>query len=174
MTAANTGERTLRSLNGFLDVVFALAFFRTIEFLPMPASGQLSRKNALLGLVQTADGAFALLAIGGLAALCVFLYALAADPTCLGSWPTLLLQSASLFVASLLAYLALRYPIHTGLVSDASKTAAQRIARVDLSNPVTALIATALSWSGLTIWTVSWLMPLLGFVLARTAPSARA
>jgi hypothetical protein len=38
-----------------------------------------------------------------------------------------------------------------------------------LSNPLTAVIATGLSWSGVTIWTLSWfiLMPLFGFLLAR-------
>src|SRR5579863_8690911 len=41
MTMQN-GDRTLRSLNRFLDVVFALAFFRTIDFLPMAQGTQLS------------------------------------------------------------------------------------------------------------------------------------
>ena len=114
----------LRSLNRFFDVVFALIFVRTIEFLPLPQSGQLltaphgilsiigsspanitrivfclivvvyywSRKNALLSIVQTANGTFALLSLTGLAALCVFVYALAADPTYVGGWPTLLLM----------------------------------------------------------------------------------
>jgi hypothetical protein len=36
------GDRMLRSLNRFLDVLFALAFFRTIEFLPMAPGTQLS------------------------------------------------------------------------------------------------------------------------------------
>lgn len=40
MLTNDGGERMLRSLNRFLDVVFALAFFRTIEFLPLPQSGQ--------------------------------------------------------------------------------------------------------------------------------------
>jgi hypothetical protein len=197
------GARMLRTLNRFLDVLFALAFFRTIEFLPMPQSTQLttlpygilsvmgsspanltrvvfcliiivyywSRKNTLLGVVQAANGAFALLSVASLAALFVFLYALAADPTYVGGWPTLLLQSGSLFVASLLGYLALRYAIRAGLVPSNLKAPAERIARVDLSNPLTALIATALSWSGLTIWTLSWfvLMPVLGFLLGKTA-----
>lgn len=198
-----SGDRLLRSLNRFLDVVFALIFFRAIEFLPMPQGAQLltspygilsviggstanvtrvvfclivvvyywSRKNTLLGAVQSANGTFALFCILSLAALCVFVYALAADPTYVGGWPTLVLQSASLLAASIIAYVALRYAIHAGLVSSASEAAAQRLARVDLSNPLTALIATALSWSGLTVWTVSWfvLMPLLSFLLGSRA-----
>jgi hypothetical protein len=196
------GDRMLRTLNRFLDILFALAFFRTIEFLPMARSSQLStlpygilsvigsspanitrvvfsliiivyywsRKNALLAVVQTANGTFAVLSVASLAALLVFLYALAVDPTYIGGWPTLLLQSASLLVASLLGYLALRYAIRVGLVPDALKASAERIARIDLSNPLTALIATALSWSGLTIWTLSWFvfMPLLGFLLGKS------
>jgi hypothetical protein len=197
------GQRMLRALNRFLDVLFALAFFRTIEFLPIPQSTDLttlpygilsvlgsspanltrvifcliiivyywSRKNTLLGVVQTANGVFALLSVAGIAAMFVFLYALTADPTYVGGWPTLLLQSASLFVASLLGYLALRYAIRVSLVPNNLKASAERMARIDLSNPLTALIATALSWSGLTIWTLSWfvLMPLLGFLLGRSA-----
>jgi hypothetical protein len=45
----------------------------------------------------------------------------------------------------------------------------------DLSNPPTALVASALSWSGLIVWTISWfvLMPLFGTVLGkvRRAPA---
>src|SRR5579883_73477 len=201
MMTAN-GDRTLRSLNRLLDVSFALAFFRTIEFLPMAQSRQLatlpygilsligsspanltrvvfcsivvvyywSRKNTLLAVVQTANVIFALLSVASLAALFVFIYALAVDPTYVGGWPTLLLQSASLLVASLLGYLALRYAIRVGLVPDNLRAPALRLARIDLSNPLTALIATALSWSGLTIWTLSWFvfMPLLGFLLGKT------
>jgi hypothetical protein len=196
------GDRTLRSLDRLLDVLFALAFFRTIEFLPMARSTQLSalpygilsligsspanitrvvfcliiivyywsRKNTLLAVLQRANGIFSLLSLASVAALFVFLYALAVDPTYVGGWPTLLLQSGSLLVASLLGYLALRYAIRAGLVPHALTAAAQRLARIDLSNPLTALIATALSWSGLTIWTISWfvLMPLLGFLLGKT------
>ena len=196
------GDRTLRSLNRFLDVLFALAFFRTIEFLPMAQSTQLStlpygilgvmgsspanitrvvfcliiilyywlRKNTLLAVVKTANGVFALLSVTSLAALFVFLYALAVDPTYIGGWPTLLLQSGSLLAASLLGYFALRYAIRAGLVPNTLTASAQRLARIDLSNPLTALIATALSWSGLTIWTLSWFvfMPLLGFLLGKS------
>lgn len=201
-----SGDRTLRSLNRFLDVIFALLFFRTIEFLPMPQDGALltsplgilsvignnpanitrvafclivvvyywSRKNALLGVVQAANAPFALLSVTSLASLCIFLYALAADPTYVGGWPTLLLQAGSLLLASLLAYVALRYAIHSGLVPTASEAAAERMARIDLSNPLTALIATGLSWSGLTIWTVSWfvLMPLFSVVLGKRTNAA--
>jgi hypothetical protein len=82
----------------------------------------------------------------------------------------LLLQSGSLLVASLLGYLALRYAIGVGLVPNGLKSSAERIARIDLSNPLTALIATALSWSGLTIWTLSWFvfMPVLGFLFGKS------
>jgi uncharacterized membrane protein YwzB len=46
----------------------------------------------------------------------------------------------------------------------------EKMVRVDLSNPLTALIATALSWSGLIGWTLSWfvLMPLLSTLLAKS------
>jgi hypothetical protein len=196
------GDRMLRSLNRLLDILFALALFRAIEFLPMPQSTQLttlpygilsvmgnspanitrvvfclviivyywSRKNAMLAIVQVANGTFALLSITSILALFIFLYALAADPTYVGGWPTLLLQSASLLVASLLGYVGLRYAIHAELVPDDQKASAERVARIDLSNPLTAVIATALSWSGLTIWTLSWfvLMPLLGFLLGKS------
>jgi hypothetical protein len=42
--------------------------------------------------------------------------------------------------------------------------------RVDLSNPLKALVATALSWSGLIVWTLSWfvLMPLFSALLAKS------
>lgn len=180
------GARLLRSLNRILDVVFALAFFRTIEFLPLPQNGALAtsaygilvlivivyywtRKNTLFGVVETANGTFALLAVASLTALCVFFYAFAADPTYIGGWPTLLQQSASLLAASALSYAGLRYAIHEGLVPVALKPSAEQIARADLSNPLTALIATALSWSGLTIWTITWFvfMPLLTVLFAK-------
>lgn len=197
----NGGNRYLESLSVFLDVIFALAFFRIFQFLPAfertrwttLSHGLLSllasqpttltrvtfgliivayywyRKNALLSLVQAANGVFSMLAIASVAALAVFVYALEADPTYVGGPPTLLLQSTSLFCASFLAYVALRYAIHAGLTTTASNQAARQAARVDLSNPLTALVAIALSWSGLTIWTLSWfiLMPLFRFLLGR-------
>ncbi len=195
-------QRMLRTLNRFLDMLFALALFRTIEFLPRVESSQLStlpygilsvianspanltrvvfcliiivyywsRKNTRLAVVQTANGTFSLLSVASITALFVFLYALAVDPTYVGGWPTLLLQSGSLLVASLLGYSALRYAIGVGLVPNTLKASAERIARIDLSNPLAALIATGLSWSGLTIWTLSWfvLMPLLSYMLAKS------
>lgn len=197
----NGGSRYLESLSVFLDVIFALAFFRIFQFLPSFESrdwaslphGLLSllasqptnltrvtfgliivacywyRKNALLSLVRASNAVFSVLAIASIAALSVFVYALEADPTYVGDPPTLLLQSASLFCASLLAYVALRYAIHAGLTSTAADQTARRAARVDLSNPLTALVAMALSWSGLTIWTLSWfvLMPLFSVLLER-------
>src|SRR5581483_5785970 len=161
-------DRTLTALNRFLDVLFALAFFRTIEFLPRAGGNELStlpygilsaigsspanvtrvafclivivyywsRKNTLLAVVQTANGTFSLLSVASVAALFVFLYALAVDPTYVGGWPTLLLQSGSLLVASVLGYGALRYAIGAGLVPSSLEASAQRLARIDLSNPL--------------------------------------
>lgn len=133
-----------------------------------------ARKNTLLAVIESANSVFALLSLASLAALFVFLYALAADPAYAGGWPTLLLQSTSLLAASFLGYLALRYAIRTGLVRDAAKPSARRLALIDLSNPLTALIATALSWSGLTIWTLSWcvLMPLFSVLFAKFSKPA--
>jgi hypothetical protein len=196
----------LKSLNAFLDVVFALIFFRIVEYLPSFAgthweqlpNGLLgllasqpanltrvvfgvimvaycwSRKNAFLGLLSRSNAVLDTLAIGALFFVCLFMYALVADPTYAGGPPTLLLQSISVFIASLLAYVALRYAVHAGLVEPDSLGSAQKIAWNDLTNPITALIATALSWSGLTIWTLSWfiLMPLISWLLARAAPKA--
>ena len=199
-------DRTLRSLNTFLDVIFALMFFRTIEYLPsfqdkhwvqLP-SGLLSllagepanltrvifgvlivvyywsRKNALMSVVGRADGILASLAIASVFFLSLFIWALRADPTYVGGPPTLLLQSLSIFVGSLLTLLALRYAIRAGLTPPDSKASAERIARVDISNPLTAAVASALSWSGLIIWTLSWfiLMPLFGVLLARLPQKA--
>ena len=199
-------DQSLKSLNTFLDVVFALMFFRIIEYLPSfedehwiqlphgllsllanePANltrvgfGVIivvyywSRKNALMSLVVRANGVLTTLSISSLFFLCLFMWALVADPTYVGGAPTLLLQSASLFLGSLLALFALHYAIRTGLTAPDLKSSAEQIARVDLSNPLTALIATGLSWSGLTIWTLSWfiLMPLLSALLARLPAKA--
>ena len=90
------------------------------------------------------------------------MYALVADPTYAGGVPTLLLQSVSILIGSSLSFVALRYAIRADLVRPELKPSVEQIARVDLSNPLAALVATGLSWSGLTIWTLSWfiLMPL--------------
>jgi hypothetical protein len=194
-------DQNLKSLNTFLDVVFALMFFRIIEYLPPfedkhwtqlphgllsllagePANltrvgfGVIivvyywSRKNSAMSLIGRANGIFTTLAIASVFFLCLFMWALVADPRYVGGPPTLLLQSASLFVASLLGLLALHYAIRAGLTPPELKPSAEQFARVDLSNPLTALIATGLSWSGLTIWSLSWfiLMPLLSTLLAR-------
>jgi hypothetical protein len=194
-------DERLRSLDRFLDVVFALMFFRIVQFLPsfqdrhwvaLP-HGLISllaadptnlarivfglivvvyywtRKNALLSLVVRSDGAFATLSITSLSLLCFFAYALVADPTLVGGPPTLLLQSVSLFLASLFGFLALRYAIRSGLMRPDRTPSAEHIAWVDLSNPLTAMIAIGLSWSGATVWTLSWFvfMPLFGWLLAR-------
>lgn len=131
------------------------------------------RKLTLHSLVEKSDGVFATLVVTSMAFLLLFLYVLAADPTYIGGPPTLLLQSVSFLGASLLVYIALRYAVNAGLVPPASRPAAERIARIDLSNPLTAVIATGLSWSGLTIWTLSWfvLWPLFSWLLARRGPA---
>lgn len=194
-------DRKLKSLNRFLDVLFALAFFRIFEYLPSFADGHwvhlphalLSllasspanlvrvifglitiayfwfRKNTLLTLVESCNAVFATLALASMAFILLFIYSLAADPMYIGGPPTLLLQSISFLIASLLGYLALRYAIHAN-PTPSSPTAAERIARVDLANPLTAIVATGLSWSGLTLWTISWFVfwPLFSLLLARS------
>lgn len=191
----------LQSLGIFLDVVFALIFFRIVEFLPPFQDGQWghlphgilsllasqptnltrvafglvvtvyywNRKNSLFSVLARSNGVLATLSIAGLSFLCLFMYALIADPMYVGGVATLLLQSVSLFIASLLGLLALRYAIHADLTRPELKPSAEQIARIDLSNPLTAIIATGLAWSGLTIWTLSWfvLTPLIGWLLAR-------
>lgn len=193
--------RDLKSLDRFLDVVFALAFFGCVAFLPSYADGRwvhfphglLSllasspanlarvvfglimiayfwvRKNTLLSLIESSNGVLATLAMASMAFLLLFLWSLAADPTYVGGAPTLVLQSVSFLVASLLGYIALRYAIHAGLTPAPLRPQAERMARVDLANPITAIVATALSWSGLTIWTLSWfvLWPLFSWLLGR-------
>jgi hypothetical protein len=200
-----TPDRSLKSLSRFLDVLFALAFFRIVEYLPSFMSGHwmqlphglLSllasspanlvrvvfglvtvsyfwfRKNTLLSLVESSNALFVTLAVASMAFILLFIYALAADPMYIGGPPTLLLQSASFFIASLFGYLSLRYAIQAGLTPPALRTNAKRMARIDLSNPLTAIIATALSWSGLTIWTLSWFVfwPLFTVLLARRRPA---
>jgi hypothetical protein len=193
-------DQELRSLGIFLDVVFALMFFRIVEFLPsfldehwqhLP-HGLLSllasqpanltrvvfglvvtvyywtQKNTLLSLLGKSNGVFATLSVASLSFLCLFMYALVADPMYVGGVPTLLLQSVSVLIVSLLSFLALLYAIHADLVRPELKPSAKRIARIDLRNPLTAIVAAGLSWSGLTIWTLSWfvLMPLFGWLLA--------
>lgn len=191
----------LRSLGIFLDVVFALIFFRIVEFLPSFQDGhwvQLPhgllgllasspanltrvifglmmtvyywyRKNTFLSLLARSNGVLATLSIASLFFVCLFMYALVADPTYAGGVPTLLLQSVSILIGSSLSFVALRYAIRADLVRPELKPSVEQIARVDLSNPLAALVATGLSWSGLTIWTLSWfiLMPLFAWLLAR-------
>jgi len=191
----------LRSLGIFLDVVFALIFFRIVEFLPSFQDGRcvqlphgmLSllasspanltrvifgllmtvyywyRKNIFLSLLARSNGVLATLSITSLFFVCLFMYALVADPTYAGGVPTLLLQSVSILIGSLLSFFALRYAIRADLVRPELKPSVEKIARIDLSNPLAALVATGLSWSGLTIWTLSWfiLMPLFAWLLAK-------
>jgi hypothetical protein len=127
-----------------------------------------TRKNVFLGLLDKSNRVFDVLSMASLSFLCLFMYALIADPTYAGGVPTLLLQSVSVLIGSLLSFLALLYAIHAGLVRPELKPAAKRIARIDLCNPLTAIVAAGLSWSGLTVWTLSWfvLMPLFGWLLA--------
>jgi hypothetical protein len=194
-------DQKLRSLGIFLDVVFALMFFRIVEFLPPFRDGQWAhlphgilsllasqprnlvrvgfglvitvyywnRKNTLFSLLARSNSVLATLSIAGLSFLCLFMYALIADPMYVGGVPTLLLQSVSLVIASLLGLFALRYAIRADLTRPELKPCAEQIARIDLSNPLTAIFATGLAWSGLTIWTLSWfvLTPLTCWLLAR-------
>jgi len=194
-------DQKLRSLGVFLDVVFALMFFRIVEFLPSFQDGRWvhlphgilsllasqpanltrvtfglvitvyywNRKNTLFSVLARSNSVLATLSIAGLSFLCLFMYALIADPMYVGGVPTLLLQSVSLVIASLLGLFALRYAIHAGLTGPELKPSAEQIARIDLSNPLTAIIATGLVWTGLTTWTLSWfvLTPLICWLLAR-------
>lgn len=191
-------DRDLRSLGIFLDVIFALMFFRIVEFLPAFQDGRWiqlphgilsllasqpanltrvgfglvitvyywTRKNALLSLLAGSNDVVSTLSIASLSFVCLFMYALIADPEYVGGVPK---QSVSLLIASLLSFLALRYAIHADLVRAEVKPTAEQAARIDLSNPLTALVATGLSWSGLTLWTLSWfvLMPLFSWLLAK-------
>src|ERR1039458_8207087 len=200
MASDTVPDQKLRSLGVFLDVIFALMFFRIVEFLPSFQDGRWmqlphrilsllasqpanltrvvfglvitvyywNRKNAFLSLLARSNGVVATLSIASLSFVCLFMYALVADPMYVGGAPTLLLQSASLVIASLIGFFALRYAIHADLVRPDLQPSARQIARIDLSNPLTALVATGLSWSGLTIWTLSWfvLMPLFSWLLA--------
>jgi hypothetical protein len=200
-------DEKLRSLGVFLDVVFALVFFRIVEFLPSFQGGHwmhlhhgiLSllasqpanltrvvfgvvmtayywyRKNTFFCMLAKSNGVIAALSIGALCFFCLFMYALIADPTYAGGAPTLLLQSVSVLFGSLLGLLAFRYAIHANLMRPELRGSAKQIARVDLSNPLAAAIATGLSWSGLTIWTLSWfvLMPFFSWLLARGKGEAR-
>ena len=191
-------DRDLRSLGIFLDVIFALMFFRIVEFLPPFQDGRWiqlphgilsllasqpanltrvgfglvitvyywTRKNASLSLLAGSNDVVSTLSIASLSFVCLFMYALIADPEYVGGVPK---QSVSLLIASLLSFLALRYAIHADLVRTEVKPSAEKAARIDLSNPLTALVATGLSWSGLTLWTLSWfvLMPLFSWLLAK-------
>jgi hypothetical protein len=127
------------------------------------------RKNALLSVMATSNSVLATLSIAALSFVCLFMYGLIADPTYVGGVPTLLLQSVSLVIAGLLGLIALRYAIHADLTRPELRQSVEKMARIDLGNPLTAIIATGLSWSGLTIWTLSWfvLMPFFSWLLAR-------
>jgi hypothetical protein len=195
------GVQRYKNLSTFLNVLFALAFFRAVQYLPpfedkhwlaLPY-GLLSllasepanltrvifgliivsycwwRVNTMLSVVERSNGSFESLSIASVAFVFLFLYALIADPMYVGGPPTLLLQSLSLFIAGLLGYFALRYAIHADLVAPDLQSSAQQMAWLDLSNPLTAFVASALSWSGLIVWTISWfvLMPLFSTVLGK-------
>jgi hypothetical protein len=70
-----------------------------------------NRKNTFLSLLARSDSVIATLSIASLAFLCLFMYALLADPMYVGGAPTLFLQSVSILIASLLGLSALRYAI---------------------------------------------------------------
>jgi len=193
-------DEQLGSLNRFLDVVFALMFFRILQFLPafedkhwtqLP-HGLVSllagdptnlmrigfgvvmvvyywtRKNALLSLLERSTGVLAVLSIASLCFVCLFMYALIADPMMVGGPPTFFLESASLAVAAFLGFVALRYAIGAELTRPELRPAVEQIARTDLSNPLTAVVAAGLSWSGPLIWTLSWcLIPVFAMFLAK-------
>jgi hypothetical protein len=127
------------------------------------------RTNTMISVVEKSNAAFESLSIASMAFMFLFLYALVADPMYVGGPPTLLLQSLSLFIAGIFGYFALRYAIHAGLVASEMTSSAVQMAHLDLTNPLTALAASALSWSGLIIWTVSWfvLMPVFSMILAK-------
>lgn len=203
---SDTSDQTLRSLNRFVDVVYALLFFRAIEYLPSFQDGRWThfpngllsllasqpanltrvifgvviivyywgRKNGFSVFIARSNAMFATLTIASLAFLCLFMWALYADPTYIGGPPTLLLQSLSLAIGSLLGFIALHYAIRAKLTQPELNASAEQFARTDISNPLTAVIAAALSWSGLPIWTLSWfiLMPLFSMLLARRRPAA--
>lgn len=127
------------------------------------------RKNTFLSLLARSNGILATLSTASLFFFGLFMYALIGDPTYVGGAPTIFLQSVSILIGSFLSFLGLRYAIRADLVRPELRPSAEQIARVDLSNPLSALVATGLSWSGLTIWTLSWfiLMPLFAWLLAR-------
>jgi hypothetical protein len=74
-----------------------------------------NRKNVLLSVLARSNAVLATLLIASLSFVCLFTYALIADPTSVGGPPTLLVQSISLAAASLLGLVALRYAIYAGL-----------------------------------------------------------
>jgi uncharacterized membrane protein YqjE len=127
------------------------------------------RKNTLLSMVKESNATFETLSLASLTFIMVFMYALIADPTYVGGSSTLLLQSISYLLASLFGFWALRYAIHAGCTRPELRSSTEQLARVDLSNPLTAIIATALSWSGLLVWTLSWFvfMPIFSLLLGR-------
>jgi uncharacterized membrane protein len=160
-------DEKLTSLGLFLDVVFALLFFGIVEFLPPFSDGRWmqlphgilsltrvvfdlvitayywNRKNTFLSLLTQSNAVFTTLSIATLCFFCLFMHALIAEPRYGGGAPTLLTQSVSVLIASLLGFLASRYAIHANLIRPDLRMSAEQTARVDLSNPLTAAIATA-------------------------------
>ena len=157
-----TPDRNVKSMSRFLDVLFALALFRIVEYLPSFVSSHwIQLPHGLLSLLVsskpnlvrvtfgliTITYLFATLSVASMAFILLFIYAL--------------------------GYLSLRYAIHAGLTPSTLRSTAERLARIDLSNPLTAIVATGLSWSGLTIWTLSWFVfsPLFSILLGRRRPA---
>jgi hypothetical protein len=97
------------------------------------------------------------------------------DPNMLGGPWTLFIESASLAVCGVLSLLALHYAIRAGLTDPARRSDAEQIAYIGLSNPLAAIAAMFLSWSGNLIWTLSWfvLMPALEIYFGRTSRSQK-
>jgi hypothetical protein len=196
-------DNRLSSLNTLLDVVFALAFFRIVQFLPSLHDQRLAdlpkglfslivsqpinlervafgfvvivyywnRKNNFFSVLARSNGILASLSITAALFLFIFAYALVADPNMLGGPWTLLIESVSLACCGVFSLLALHYAIHAGLTDTERTSAAEHIAHVGLSNPITAVVAAALSWSGGLIWTLSWfiLMPALELYFGRAS-----
>jgi len=114
------------------------------------------------------------LLIASLCFVCLFMYALIADPMMVGGPWTLLLESVTFGIASVFGIWALRYAVRAELTRPEMKLTAEQTARSDLAIPLTAVVATGLSWSGPLIWTLSWcLIPVFAMLLAKGHNAAK-
>lgn len=73
------------------------------------------RKNGFRVLIARSSAIFATLTLASLASICLSMWALYPYPTYVGGPPTLLLQSLSLAIASLLGFIPLHYAIRANL-----------------------------------------------------------